>query len=195
MCGLRERKKQQTRERIAAAAVALLSEEGDEHATVARISEQAGVSPRTFHNYFSRRDDAFFFFFETLVNRWLQEITDAPADEAPIDLLKRIIFAQVNLADDDPYSAKNVMYLLDHTSASLGRDLNERAQGLFLQLGNALYERYGGELDCIDAHIITILSFLSGGLALKIGDIAPYKEVLHAVFDILDHGINGTPSS
>lgn len=50
MCGLRERKKQQTRERIAAAAVALLSEEGDEHATVARISEQAGVSPRTFHN-------------------------------------------------------------------------------------------------------------------------------------------------
>ena len=89
MCGLRERKKQQTRERIAAAAVALLSEEGDEHATVARISEQAGVSPRTFHNYFSRRDDAFFFFFETLVNRWLQEITDAPADEAPIDLLKR----------------------------------------------------------------------------------------------------------
>ena len=144
MCGLRERKKQQTRERIAAAAVALLSEEGDEHATVARISEQAGVSTRTFHNYFSRRDDAFFFFFETLVNRWLQEITDAPADEAPIDLLKRIIFAQVSLADDDPYSAKNVMYLLDHTSASLGRDLHERAQGLFLQLGNALYERYGG---------------------------------------------------
>ena len=94
-----------------------------------------------------------------------------------------------------PIRRKNVMYLLDHTSASLGRDLNERAQGLFLQLGNALYERYGGELDCIDAHIITILSFLSGGLALKIGDIAPYKEVLHAVFDILDHGINGTPSS
>ncbi|WP_454984001.1 hypothetical protein, partial [Corynebacterium durum] len=90
---------------------------------------------------------------------------------------------------------KNVMYLLDHTSASLGRDLNERAQGLFLQLGNALYERYGGELDCIDAHIVVTLSFLSGGLAMKMGAVAPHKDVLHAVFDILDHGINGTPSS
>jgi AcrR family transcriptional regulator len=56
--GLRERKKQQTRHRLEAAAVAIVSEDGIEHLTIDAVSERAEVSPRTFFNYFDSKEDA-----------------------------------------------------------------------------------------------------------------------------------------
>jgi AcrR family transcriptional regulator len=53
--GLRERKKQETHERILAAARALFEEKGFEAATVDEICVQAGVSPKTFFNYFATK--------------------------------------------------------------------------------------------------------------------------------------------
>ncbi|HCN45248.1 MAG TPA: TetR family transcriptional regulator [Pseudomonas sp.] len=51
-CGLRERKKQQTRRAIHGAALRLLDEGGLENATVERICDAADVSARTFFNYY-----------------------------------------------------------------------------------------------------------------------------------------------
>ncbi|WP_346764564.1 TetR/AcrR family transcriptional regulator [Rhodococcus sp. HNM0569] len=56
--GLRERKKRQTRRDIARAAYEAVSELGLDGATVETIAERAGVSTRTFFNYFDTKDDA-----------------------------------------------------------------------------------------------------------------------------------------
>ena len=56
--GLRERKKQQTRHRLEAAAVAIVAEDGIENLTIDAVSERAEVSPRTFFNYFDSKEDA-----------------------------------------------------------------------------------------------------------------------------------------
>ena len=55
---LREEKKAATRRAISEATAALVLEEGTAAATVARVSERAGVSARTFHNYFADIDEA-----------------------------------------------------------------------------------------------------------------------------------------
>ncbi|MBF8189816.1 TetR/AcrR family transcriptional regulator [Nonomuraea sp. K274] len=56
--GLRERKKQATREALREAALRLALERGPDNVRVDDIAEAAGVSPRTYNNYFSSREQA-----------------------------------------------------------------------------------------------------------------------------------------
>ena len=56
--GLRDRKKQATREALRDAALRLALERGPENVRVDDIADAAGVSPRTYNNYFSSREQA-----------------------------------------------------------------------------------------------------------------------------------------
>lgn len=56
--GLREKKKQATREALREAALRLAIEHGPENVRVDDIAAGAGVSPRTYNNYFSSREHA-----------------------------------------------------------------------------------------------------------------------------------------
>ncbi|WP_218001002.1 TetR/AcrR family transcriptional regulator [Nocardia aobensis] len=56
--GLRERKKQATRVALREAAMRLALERGPDNVRVEDIAEAAGVSPRTYNNYFSSREEA-----------------------------------------------------------------------------------------------------------------------------------------
>lgn len=56
--GLRERKLRETRHALESATVELVLEFGLENVTTEQIAERAGVSPRTFFNYFGSKEDA-----------------------------------------------------------------------------------------------------------------------------------------
>ncbi|OLF09757.1 TetR family transcriptional regulator [Actinophytocola xinjiangensis] len=58
MTGLRERKKQATRVALREAALRLALERGVDNVRVDDIAAAAGVSPRTYNNYFSSREEA-----------------------------------------------------------------------------------------------------------------------------------------
>lgn len=59
---LREKKKAETKEAIARAAAHVLLRDGAEALTVAHVAQAAGVSPRTFHNYFQSMEEALLWF-------------------------------------------------------------------------------------------------------------------------------------
>ena len=58
--GLRESKKQQTRQEIAANAMRLFVTRGFDHVTVGEVAAAAGVSEKTVFNYFPTKEDLFY---------------------------------------------------------------------------------------------------------------------------------------
>jgi AcrR family transcriptional regulator len=58
--GLRERKKRDTRQRLADLATAMFVERGFDNVSVADVAAAAGVSKMTVFNYFPRKEDLFF---------------------------------------------------------------------------------------------------------------------------------------
>jgi AcrR family transcriptional regulator len=92
--GLRERKKQRTREQIIEAAMGLFAERGYHATTIADIAEAADVSPRTFFSYFPSKEAVVFH----TVDRDLASLANALSDRLPgetaFDALRRWIDAQ-----------------------------------------------------------------------------------------------------
>jgi len=82
-CGLRERKKRETRKSIHRSALELAFEAGLEALTVDAIAERAGVSARTFFNYYPAKDDAILGADGTDPEPLLTLIAGRPAGEAP----------------------------------------------------------------------------------------------------------------
>ncbi|MEE1927443.1 TetR family transcriptional regulator [Streptomyces sp. TRM 70351] len=93
--GLRERKKRATRTALAEAAVRLAAEHGAEHVTVEAISQAAGVSPRTFFNYFDSRDDAFVMLDAEVGERVRRAVLEAPAALSPLEAVRDALAAEL----------------------------------------------------------------------------------------------------
>ncbi|MGW2059032.1 TetR/AcrR family transcriptional regulator [Streptomyces sp. NPDC001840] len=93
--GLRERKKRATRAALAEAAVRLAAEHGAENVTVEAISEAAGVSPRTFFNYFDSHDDAFVMIDRDAGERVRRAVREAPAGLSPLDAVREALATEL----------------------------------------------------------------------------------------------------
>lgn len=79
--GLRDRKKAATRAALAEAAAELAREHGLHDVTADAIAARAGVSTRTFHNYFASKEEAVLVHLEGLIEVWIGLLRERPADE------------------------------------------------------------------------------------------------------------------
>lgn len=86
--GLRERKKLATRAALHEAALRLVSEHGLDGVSVDDIATLADVSPRTFFNYFSSKDDAVIGLDPAMPERQAQSYLARPPDESPLRALR-----------------------------------------------------------------------------------------------------------
>lgn len=89
--GLRERKKQRTRDALLRSALELFAERGYEETTVDDIVEAADVSQRTFFRYFASKEDAAFFVARLAESHFVAAVRRRPPDEAPLDALRRAL--------------------------------------------------------------------------------------------------------
>jgi AcrR family transcriptional regulator len=87
--GLRERKKTATRQALHEAAVRLAVERGVDNVTIEAIADAAGVSRRTFSNYFAGKEQALLYGDETRIRRLLDLVHARPAAESPWTALTR----------------------------------------------------------------------------------------------------------
>ena len=82
MSGLRERKKQQTRQLIADTARELFAERGFEAVTVSDIARAADVSAQTVFNYFPTKEDLFYSRLEAFESELVAAVRDRAPDES-----------------------------------------------------------------------------------------------------------------
>jgi AcrR family transcriptional regulator len=111
----RERKKQETHQRLVKAALRLLQEQGYDETTVEQIAEAADVAKGTFFNYFETKDAIL----PALVEWQLKELEAAlmPEQGAPASPVARIKLALCLVAEDplsDPAMARRLFAAQRH---------------------------------------------------------------------------------
>jgi AcrR family transcriptional regulator len=91
--GLRERKKQRTREQIIDAAMRLFAERGYHATTIADIATAADVAPRTFFSYFPSKEAVVFHDADRNLEGLASALRDRLPGETAFDALRRWIDA------------------------------------------------------------------------------------------------------
>src|SRR6266516_4274234 len=107
--GLRERKKQQTRQLIADTARRLFGERGFEDVTVAEVARAADVSEATVFNYFPTKEDLFYSGLEAFEEELLSAIREREGGESVLAAFGRFILKPRGLlASRDPEATERL---------------------------------------------------------------------------------------
>jgi AcrR family transcriptional regulator len=107
--GLRERKKQRTRQLIAETAHRLFAERGFEAIPVSEIAREAEVSEATLFNYFPTKEDLFYHRLEAFEGELLQSVRGRPLGEPVLAAFGRFVTAPRGLlAARDPEQVEHL---------------------------------------------------------------------------------------
>ena len=107
--GLRERKKQRTRQLIADTAWRLFAERGFDEVPVAEIAREAEVSEATVFNYFPTKEDLVFKRMEAFEEELLAAIRDRPQGESIVAAFGRFVLRPRGfLGSDDPAATEGM---------------------------------------------------------------------------------------
>ena len=137
--GLRERKKLATREALSVAALRLALERGPDNVRVDDIADAAGVSPRTYNNYFSSREQAIVA--AVTAERALRIAAALRARPATEPLDRAVIDTVVEQYTGEP--AGDALTMIT-TTPRLRAEFIEAASAVQSPLAAALADRIGG---------------------------------------------------
>ncbi|GIH25788.1 TetR family transcriptional regulator [Acrocarpospora phusangensis] len=115
--GLRERKKEATRQALHEAALRLAIERGLDAVTIEVIADAATVSRRTFSNYFSSKEEALLYGERRRVHQLLDAVRSRPRDETPwLALTRSVEDLPLPASDRDPAWAAPARLIRSHPS-------------------------------------------------------------------------------
>jgi AcrR family transcriptional regulator len=192
--GLRERKKQRTRETITRAAHELFATRGYHATTLPEIAEAADVSTRTIFAYFPSKEDILFSEFPLVRDALAQALAERPEGQDTLETVRTFILGLHNAEESELDEQMRVCIKSDETLRShlrariaqleeliapeIAKDLNAPADDVrprvvaasLTAAFNLLAEREGGPREKpkttadVAAAIDPIISFLRGGL-------------------------------
>jgi AcrR family transcriptional regulator len=124
--GLRERKKQQTRQLIADAARRLFAERGFEAVRVSEVAAAADVSEATVFNYFATKEDLFYSGLEAFEEELLSAIREREAGESVLDAFARFVLTPRGLLASPAPEAEerlaSITRVIEESPALLARE-------------------------------------------------------------------------
>ena len=144
MPGLRERKKQQTREAIAETARALFVERGFEAVRVAEIARAADVSEKTVFNYFPTKEDLVFWRLEAFEAEILGALRERAPGESALAAFRRFVLTPRGLIDESDPAARELLLGITRMITS-SPALVAREQQVFLAFTDSLARLLAGE--------------------------------------------------
>ncbi|MBT2514082.1 TetR family transcriptional regulator [Arthrobacter sp. ISL-30] len=140
----RELNKAATRQAIADAALALLRAKGAGAFTVEDIAEGAGVSRRTFFNYFPTLEAALASVVDSFLEHALIEFRKRPADESVLESARAALMA---LADPMAAAPMAELFSLTQDNRVLARSELEAWDNCTSKVIDAVRERLGSDTD------------------------------------------------
>jgi AcrR family transcriptional regulator len=149
--GLRERKKEQTRQLIADTARALFVERGFDAVTVAEVARAADVSEATVFNYFPRKEDLVYGRLEAFEDELLSAVRDRARGESALHAFGRFVLEPRGLlaAKDADQQLLAITRMIAESRALLARE-----EEIFLRytrsLASLLAEETGSRPDDVE---------------------------------------------
>ena len=133
--GLRERKKQRTREQIIDAAMGLFAERGYQATTIADIATAADVAPRTFFSYFPSKEAVVFHNVDRDLDGLASALRDRLPGETAFDALRRWIDGMFDnwTAEEDEAVLRKRLCREDEGLANFQGGVMARIQELLLE--------------------------------------------------------------
>jgi AcrR family transcriptional regulator len=123
--GLRERKKEQTRQLIAETAWWLFANRGFDQVTVAEVARQAEVATATVFNYFPTKEDLLYARLEAFATRLVDAISSRPVGEPVLAAFRRHLLesggllAQVEAGDPEALERVRTLHRVIAASPAL----------------------------------------------------------------------------
>ncbi|KJC33680.1 transcriptional regulator [Bradyrhizobium sp. LTSP885] len=153
--GLRERKRQQTRERLTRAAMALFLERGFEATTLDDIAAAADISRRSFFHYFASKEDVVFALHEEITAALIAAVAARPRDESMLAAAENAISAMARQLD--PGEAIAMARLKRDNPALQARD-QAKYERLERALADALAKRTGHKAEKQQARLVAMIA-------------------------------------
>ena len=153
--GLRERKRQQTRERLTRAAMALFLERGFEATTLDDIAAAADISRRSFFHYFASKEDVVFAWHEEITSALITAVAARPRDESMLAAAENAISAMARQIE--PSEAIAMACLKRDNPALQARD-QVKYEKLERALADALAKRAGHKTEKLQARLVAMIA-------------------------------------
>ena len=204
--GLREQKKDQTRQHIADTAWQLFADRGFGSVSVAEIAREARVSEATAFNYFRTKEDMFFFRLEVTGSRLIDAVGARPAGEPVLSAVRRHLLstsgelARAAAGDSEALARlRTVNRVIAASPALLARERQAMARTSDALAGLIIAEA-GQDADPVGAHVVA--NALTGVQAALIGHVrqlvlagidpaeivADLRRATTRTFGLLEHG-------
>jgi AcrR family transcriptional regulator len=184
--GIRQRKKQRTRQALRQAAMKLFLERGFDATTIADITAAADVAPRTFFSYFQTKEDVVLDEVAQRFDQAHKTLQQRPQGEPLLVAFRRAaleIAADMQTRSDQEQTVARVI----RTTPAIQARIRDRTGQWEEQLAATIADERGADADDLDSHVVAAALV---GLLRSVQRVALAAEMQLDLPTLMDHAFD-----